>query len=273
MDAPVATTQSSVESPVPRTRRYDGVALNAEGLCERCANIPWEELAAASETSDDLMFPVHERLRDLEFSRCRVCRLFAHTILTHVNGFYPPPCNLRLCDANIFDNSRCKGLFFDNGTSRSPETESGQPRIPHLIITSLDARQAQAQLKHLYPEFIDIDQIGSWIDECSTTHDVSCRPMPTEGLNGLKVINCARRTIELASPKCKYVALSYVWGQASRFESPGSHDLRKTLPRTIEDSIAVTLALGYDYLWIDRYVRPASTLPMLHESQLILLVH
>jgi hypothetical protein len=259
------TAQNSVGSSTPRTGRYEGVALNEEGLCERCANIPWEELVAASGSGNELMFPVHESLRRLESSRCRVCRLFAHTILTHVNGFYPPPINLRPCDANIFDNSRCKGLFFDNGMSCSSETESGQPRIPHLIITSLDALKAQAQLKHLYPECIDVEQIGSWIDECSTTHDVSCRPMPTEGLHGLKVINCARRTIELASPKCKYVALSYVWGQAARFESPRSHDLRQTLPKTIEDSIAVTLALGYDYLWVDRYVCLAQLCPCLND--------
>jgi hypothetical protein len=264
-----ATAQDSVVTPVPRTRFHNGVALNEEGLCERCANIPWEKLAAVRDSINDLMFPVHEHLRELESSRCRICRLFAHTILTHVNGFYPPPLNLRLCDANLFGDSNCKGLFLDNGTSRSSETESGQPRNPHLIITSLDARQAQTQLGHLFPEFIDIDQIGSWIDECSTTHDVSCRPLPTAELHGLKVINCLRRSVELAPPKCKYVALSYVWGQAARFESPRSHDLQQRLPRTIEDSIAVTLALGYDYLWIDRYVCSGLTLLVLHEPRLI----
>ncbi|KAA8627766.1 HET domain containing protein [Pyrenophora tritici-repentis] len=45
---------------------------------------------------------------------------------------------------------------------------------------------------------------------------------------------------------CRFVALSYVWG------SEQSSLRLEDAPATIKDSITVTLALGYDYLWVDR---------------------
>lgn len=56
------------------------------------------------------------------------------------------------------------------------------------------------------------------------------------------------------------MTLSYVWGKPkdqsvgqARLESPAPELLPQDLPATIEDAIKVTLALGYDYLWVDRY--------------------
>jgi hypothetical protein len=57
-----------------------------------------------------------------------------------------------------------------------------------------------------------------------------------------------------------YIALSYVWGPQNepqtrvenfnQFCKPGALAL-VNLPRTISDSVAVTEALGYRYLWVD----------------------
>jgi hypothetical protein len=266
MEAPVAVPEFTRLIPVTRINRHANTPVNDEGLCERCASIPWEKLATTSESADDLIFPVHEPLLELKLSRCRICRLFAHTVLTHVNGFYPGPLNLRLCAEDIFHNSRCRGLFFDNGTSRSSELESEHPRFPHLIITDLGARQAQADLDYLFPGSIDMNQLRSWLAECNAMHDSSCRPLYTGALQGFKVINCAQRTIELAPPGCQYIALSYVWGpQAASSRLPQDEDLRQMLPQTIEDSIIVTQALGFRYLWVDRYVRAALVLSVIRD--------
>ncbi|KAF2733797.1 heterokaryon incompatibility, partial [Polyplosphaeria fusca] len=57
----------------------------------------------------------------------------------------------------------------------------------------------------------------------------------------------------------KYVTLSYVWGSANEDDqsggdpSPDPLSLPSILPRTIEDTITVTLKLGYRYLWVDKY--------------------
>jgi hypothetical protein len=231
------------------------LALNDEGLCARCASVPWEELAVPSPLDDEFIFPIHETLKELELSRCRVCRLFANTVLTHASDFYPGPLNLRVCDTDIFDSDRTRGLFFDNRTSRSCKLPSGDPRYPHLVITTLSPRQAQAQLDHLYPDLIYFRQIRSWLDECDDHHDASCAAASTEGLMGLKVIDCAKRSIVPAPPDCHYVALSYVWGEQDVSSgSCQSRNLERPLPRTIEDTVTVTLELGFRYLWVDRYV-------------------
>ena len=52
-----------------------------------------------------------------------------------------------------------------------------------------------------------------------------------------------------------YVALSYVWGkvdpQSYRLDDRGSFP--GELPTTIEDAISVSLALQFEYLWVDKY--------------------
>ena len=53
-------------------------------------------------------------------------------------------------------------------------------------------------------------------------------------------------------------SLSYVWGQSpsATLESVTDYAYQPTLhelPKVIEDSIEVTLRLGFQYLWVDRY--------------------
>lgn len=47
------------------------------------------------------------------------------------------------------------------------------------------------------------------------------------------------------------VALSYVWGQVTIHRIKNGV-LPRSLPRTIEDAIELTLALGYHYIWVDQ---------------------
>ncbi|KAJ4989084.1 tol protein [Stagonosporopsis vannaccii] len=58
-----------------------------------------------------------------------------------------------------------------------------------------------------------------------------------------------------APPGCKFVALSYVWGESisSGSEPGGSLPSWQLLPRTIQQCIQVTRDLDYRFLWIDRY--------------------
>ncbi|TEA14095.1 hypothetical protein C8034_v003502 [Colletotrichum sidae] len=64
-----------------------------------------------------------------------------------------------------------------------------------------------------------------------------------------------------APAKAEYTALSYVWGDATSqnvsttAESSQGRPLSSMaeLPRVIEDAIALTMAMGLRYLWVDRY--------------------
>jgi hypothetical protein len=106
-------------------------------------------------------------------------------------------------------------------------------------------------MRRILPEQIDYDLLRDWLHHCKLHHD-NCRITETIPIPGFRVIDClTKKIVVVPSYDLTYIALSYVWGQQSASNSDFS-----CIPRTIEDSITVTLALGYQYLWVDRYVRP-----------------
>ncbi|RTE83477.1 hypothetical protein BHE90_001907 [Fusarium euwallaceae] len=52
-----------------------------------------------------------------------------------------------------------------------------------------------------------------------------------------------------------YVALSYVWGQplSDQQQHQSIDESSGVFPAVVEDAIRVTMELGYEYLWVDRY--------------------
>lgn len=107
------------------------------------------------------------------------------------------------------------------------------------------------------PEKINYDLLRGWVRHCDLNH-TKCRQSHDRKLlvPGFQVIDCrTRKIVQITSNDLSYVVLSYVWGQQGAMSSTGAD-----FPRTIEDSITVTVALGHQYLWVDKYVRARSTL-------------
>ncbi|KAI0169145.1 heterokaryon incompatibility protein-domain-containing protein [Hypoxylon sp. FL1284] len=92
--------------------------------------------------------------------------------------------------------------------------------------------------------------IKTWLWQCRIDHRDICpdeqesnsfeRPV----LQRLRVIDCRTKQVVLKPLSGIYVALSYVWGRTSEDSE---------YPRVVEDSLILCLALGYQYLWVDRY--------------------
>jgi len=106
----------------------------------------------------------------------------------------------------------------------------------------------------VHPKWISYEHLRSWVDSCVDHH-----PQCAAAMSGnkamvphLKLIDCKKRTLVSAKPDMKYVALSYVWGTGppDKYTYP---NLPTPLPATIEDAITVTLELGIQYIWIDRF--------------------
>ncbi|KAF2439492.1 HET-domain-containing protein, partial [Karstenula rhodostoma CBS 690.94] len=95
---------------------------------------------------------------------------------------------------------------------------------------------------------VDLDLFRKWNEGCQQHDD--CLPDEASDLERLKVIDCETRTVQMAPEKCRFVALSYLWGPHEDF---ASQPLPAEQTRTIEDAITVTLGLGLRYLWVDRY--------------------
>jgi len=100
----------------------------------------------------------------------------------------------------------------------------------------------------LDPSSIDSDRIQLWLQSCSNA-DLAPQPrQKTDYLPGFRLVNCRSHEITKPPQECRYVALSYVWGEGSSEESQSQR-----FPQTIEDAIRVCLKLGFEYIWIDRY--------------------
>ena len=169
-----------------------------------------------------------------------------------------------LCDSLMAYFGVSSGSEDDAGDSRKPgekevisfwtSLDSQGTRFPcfEIFTSAKSIYLAQSSIIRSVPANLrDVTLAKSWISECLQSHEEHCGQDDASGFP-LKVIDCASRKLCEIAPGTPYVCLSYVWGNASV-----AHEISSTLlgclPKTIEDSIWVTLRLGYSYIWIDRY--------------------
>ncbi|KAL8833022.1 MAG: hypothetical protein Q9170_004568 [Blastenia crenularia] len=125
--------------------------------------------------------------------------------------------------------------------------------------------------------FVDYSLIKSWMEICTKFHGPKCEGShhrENEGTPRIPIylINLKTRKIVKAQPGTRYVAVSYVWGDdifqtSSNSAVPPYGDgerliisniekelyLPKRLPRTLEDALTLTEAIGEQFVWIDKY--------------------
>jgi hypothetical protein len=104
--------------------------------------------------------------------------------------------------------------------------------------------------------------VQSWIQYCRDYHETLCSGIAFRVLPNMSVIDCVSRQIITAPLGALYVTLSYVWGQPklSEIEEDAPYQqlasgrlLPTDLPMVVEDSMTITIKLGYRYLWVDKY--------------------
>ena len=132
--------------------------------------------------------------------------------------------------------------------------------------------------RSVQPTRIDISLLQRWWNYCQNYHKDICHPESPNDSSKLssdkrevdiRVIDVKRKCVVVASPGCKYVALSYVWGQTTRtsdyrlnFLNPGKGNLSDVptlllnmneVPKTIKDALYVVELIGEAYLWVDAF--------------------
>jgi hypothetical protein len=113
---------------------------------------------------------------------------------------------------------------------------------------------------------VDINFLKSCIAGCRRFHSRHCVEPEPELLSriqispGFRLIDCVIRRIIKPPRIVEYIALSYVWGETLQQHSNGAESLpRETdklplvLPGTIEDAVTLSVQLGFQYLWVDKY--------------------
>ncbi|RGP76449.1 hypothetical protein FLONG3_5336 [Fusarium longipes] len=127
--------------------------------------------------------------------------------------------------------------------------------------------QSSVTIPRLAAEISDWSIARDWITLCRENHSEECNPRRTVTVPHFFLIECSTRKIkeqkqaQTGGPP-PYVALSYVWGQSQGSQQQPKRQRQQesldgkgdgAVEPAIEDAIRVTLELGYEYLWVDRY--------------------
>jgi hypothetical protein len=120
------------------------------------------------------------------------------------------------------------------------------------------------------PPAFDALIIKSWLRYCADNHRLLC-DLEAIPMSGVQIINCITRLVENHDTKKPYVALSYVWATARDVCGnidfvEGQRALPLKLSQVVEDCITVTKALGYQYLWIDKFCIDQNAADLKHEQ-------
>lgn len=128
---------------------------------------------------------------------------------------------------------------------------------------------------------VDLARVRNWWAQCQNTHGRVCKVPKRDRYAGkevagylLRLVDVDENRVVIAQPGSSYVALSYVWPQTDNpfktqrkdfsslkteaeelpirdnitayFDIPSDR-----LPKTIQDALQITRAIGEKYLWVD----------------------
>jgi hypothetical protein len=104
------------------------------------------------------------------------------------------------------------------------------------------------------PAIVDFAAVKRWFTHCTGQHGEICNPDSVKRSlpKGIAVINYTTRDLEPLPTGAKFAALSY----GDNTSATESYSSISRLPQTIEDTIAVALEIGIQFLWVDRYCVP-----------------
>ena len=225
----------------------DEMEDSAEDLCSRCASIPWDHL----EQKRRATFWMDEKptLGDFQNSSCRLCRLIAFAILRQTRIYAHAQLVVNL-EWQLYYQSQFDYLG-EIMLWTVPRCRVGW--LGSLILTSNESVREDAIARFsIVPKRIDFATIRSYLERCKASHE-SCEPETSAQLLDLRVIDCIDNAVVVAPIGCSFVALSYVWGGLSADNYVLGSQI--AFPPTIADAVRSTRELGYQYLWVDRYVR------------------
>ena len=214
--------------------------------CERCSLINFENLEkTALHAPSTLLMEVEDLSQPFTDWRCSTCRILQTTIDLHRSRYK----SLRVFWDCVIPGPGLLGkIRFEYSTGGVFNTLK-----PDLMVSDVMSRWPHPNTQ-LAPRRVDFGQAKRWIDACKESHPYCTARFPNM-LKSLRVIDCVTRSVVPAPEDCVYIALSYVWGITGTYGTLGSSALLEQLPLTVENSISATLMLGYQYLWVDKYVR------------------
>jgi hypothetical protein len=240
-----------------------------EGVCDLCSERAATLLRDEDKLWHDLMLiSRHGPVETMTCPLCRISRNFeslkgalTEELIEELHLGYDPEW------AQSFhrEDALLPTYGFSNGSQTEvllqQHTWVSQWAKPSILISRESYERTKARLEPMFPQEAALSLAKGWIETCGLQHEALCLPSYQSTLRDLRVIDCENRKIVAAPPQCKFVALSYVWGDTTtQYDSDNGLEDWQNLPLLVQQSVQVTYDLGYRYLWIDRYVCSSSNM-------------
>lgn len=246
---------------VAAPQQIENQAHDEEVLCDDCGAVDWPSLPSLA--ADGLLRGKNRILRsvdanfdELRTSTCKICAI--------LSTIKPPYLDGNQCVLKALPLSRHKTYSFRLTLDSHAVLEELASRYTVLAIQHKSHRGnlswgpglAAVKLddfrsRRIEPSSIDYNRLKNLVQRCDKEHKMCHSSESRPNISGLEVIDIKTRKVIKAPARCKYLALSYMWGKQDGDSSV--HDIEHP-PPVIKDAISVTNSMGYDYLWVDRYV-------------------
>lgn len=257
-----------------------------EELCDDCLQIDFEGAFQIPDIGRKrhgvLVAELGRKTNGWDQAACPTCRLFAAVRIlpdgisvTDTSEYHLRACSfLKATDfvrnsrqlSEPFKSADSPCLLVLRGNGRSQDSWLGEQSLKlsrtvsviSSVVSSTTESPKQFRSRRLLPDRINYTLLRNWYDLCVQHHPKKCVVDITGRPHTLKVIDCQTKQIVEAPPDCSYIALSYVWGQGQSLivtgpEQQSSILSADTAPSVITDAMTVTVELGWQYLWVDRY--------------------
>lgn len=255
--------------------------LGLNGRCANCSDINFEAYFGVTGSHDPIS-SISVFDADLSKTTCPFCALLMQAAgqFTHPHRVIPHRGSQAL--AFYFERQYQSPVYSDFGTvikrggaTMRVELRPSPSPIPlgtpiNFVLCPIFSHDnvidTQDSARLILEDRIDMAVCREWLRECESQHLVDCvspglvdtAEFPAE----MRVIDVVEGCIIPAPLGCRFLALSYVWGQVETFslqhdnvmdlEAPGAlWEHRSSTPKTISDAIQVTQRLGERYLWVD----------------------
>ncbi|KAK4221566.1 heterokaryon incompatibility protein-domain-containing protein [Podospora fimiseda] len=232
----------------------DDSSFTSDYLCEQCRHIDL----------DSICFYQRYYKRGIHIYptlKCVLCLFFARVLSYPRYPAINQPVFTEFRNIRLSSPGRSLRLLWEtsnnHGRQLLPTSGGGRgaERLPSVEYGQL-----------LEEERADFGLMRKWINDCDQTPHPWCSVPQFSDISheipGIRLIDCETRRVIIAKGACKFVALSYVWGQ-DQVKTPRSLLRSGTdklplinIPQTINDAIEVTQRLkipGLRYLWVDQY--------------------
>ncbi|EPE25117.1 hypothetical protein GLAREA_11698 [Glarea lozoyensis ATCC 20868] len=264
-----------------------------KGLCVRCLGLKLDMVHQPKSSIRETLASTSTELGTLSdlissSSRCQLCLLFLESI-TEYNNSQVLPTRINGAEVLVQANRvlfcqledtfemgvRCFGeeisrlhvvLYYRTDSTKAWCTEMRHMALFHPYREPFPGEQRlskELSYCRLLGNYAQSKLLKDWLRQCEEQHDGDCSESWHRGVeeaHSLRVIDVTKFCVVEAPPRCRYFALSYVWGTSWTFRctteiATGLHkenSLRDfDIPITIRDAMNLVSRAGEKYLWVD----------------------